>query len=109
MIFVWSNFRRIPVPPRPAHSPLSDTSIRAHAEDCVRLGIGWAFLIFFREVFKMNTTPVTSQQVAEDHSIDHTDKFALTEEDSLGISEDCVEYYDCCLGSNLEMIHGAIY
>ncbi len=36
------------------------------------------------------------------------DKYALTEEGSLDISEDCVEYYDCSVGSNWEMIHGAI-
>ncbi len=69
----------------------------------------------------MNTS-ITVAVVPDDQRVQHTaelfgihfyalpnDKYALTEEDSRGISEDCVEYYDCSVGSNWEMLHGAAY
>ncbi len=70
----------------------------------------------------MNTS-ITAAVVPDNQRVQHTAKlfgdnfplkfesfeFSMAEEDSRGISEDCVEYYDCSVGSNWEMLHGAAY
>jgi len=60
--------------------------------------------------------PVTGEQYMEikwypEDVRSQFDEYALTEEDSLGILERCVEYYDCNVGINWEVIqiHGDDY
>ncbi len=71
----------------------------------------------------MNDSIITATVVPDEQRVQHTAElfgvhfpmrlepfvFSMAEEDSLGISEHCVEYYDCSVGSNWEMMNGGIY